>query len=51
MSKRTAGTILEKKLTERQSNDWHNLGSISWRRGAPMLETITDVVMCLQTGT
>ena len=29
LSKRTAGTKMEKRLRERQSNDWPNLASIS----------------------
>jgi hypothetical protein len=29
LSKRTAGTKMEKRLRERRSSDWPNLGSIS----------------------
>lgn len=40
---------MEKRLKERQSNDLPNLGSISWV-SAPKPDTITDAMLCLQTG-
>jgi hypothetical protein len=46
LSKRTAGTKMEKRVKERRNCDWLNLGSISW--GRP--DTIIDTIMCLQSG-
>ena len=41
---------MKKRLKTRQSSDWPNLGSISWGWGAPRPDTITDSLVCLQTG-
>ena len=42
---------MEKRLKERWSNDWPNLGSISGggRVGRPRPYTITDAMICLLT--
>jgi hypothetical protein len=45
LSKRTAGTKMEKRLKERGSNDQPNLGSISGE--APRPDTITDTMGAL----
>jgi hypothetical protein len=50
LSKRTTGTKMEKRLKERQSNDWPKLGSISWGEWVPRSDTNIDAMMCLQTG-
>jgi hypothetical protein len=50
---RTAGTKVEKRLKEKQSNNLPNVGCISWGQGRmpPRPDTITDAMMCSQTGT
>jgi hypothetical protein len=48
LSKITAGTKMEKRLRERRSSEWPNLGSISKEALRP--HTITDAMMSLQTG-
>jgi hypothetical protein len=48
LSKRTAGTKLEKKLGKRRFSDWPKLGSSS--RIVPRPDTIADAMVCLQRG-
>ena len=48
LSKRTAGTKIEKRLRERRSNDLPNLRSAQGE--IPRPDTITDAMVCLQTG-
>ena len=50
LSKRTAGTKMEKRLKERKSSDLPNLGPISRGGSSNRPEPITDAIMCLQTG-
>jgi hypothetical protein len=54
LSKRTAGTKIEKRLKERWSNDWPDLRSISWGGcwvGAPRTGTVTDAMICFKMET
>jgi hypothetical protein len=47
LSKRTAGTKIEKRLKEKWSNDWPDLGSISWGgKETPRPGTAADAMMC-----
>jgi hypothetical protein len=49
LSARTAGTRMEKRLRERRSSDRPKLGDPS-QGEAPRPDTITDAMVCLQTG-
>jgi hypothetical protein len=48
LCKRRAETKMEKKLKDRWSSEEPNLGFIS--RGVSKPDTITDAIVCLQTG-
>ena len=52
LPERNAGTKMEQRLKEWLTGDGSNLGSISWGLGgaAPIPDTITNAMLCLQTG-